>query len=88
MIKTILLTIVFLKTSLQRMQSRYYENIKKNKKIKRILFFIVFAVLAGVIAFFSSNIINILQQAHQETTFVGVILFLVLMLTIIQAVFF
>ena len=87
MIKTILLTIVFLKTSLQRMQSRYYENIKKNKKIKRILFFIVFAVLAGVIAFFSSNIINILQQAHQETTFVGVILFLVLMLTIIQAVF-
>lgn len=87
MLKTFLLTIVFLKTSLQRMQSRYYENAKKNKKLKRILYFILFAVLAAIIGFFSSNMIDILKQSHQETTFVGLVLFLVLLLTIIQSVF-
>ena len=78
MIKTILLTIVFLKTSLQRMQSRYYENAKKNKKIRRILYFILFVIIAGIIGFFSSNMIDVLEQSHQETTFVGLVLFLVL----------
>ncbi len=87
MIKTILLTIVFLKTSLQRMQSRYYENAKKNKKIRRILYFILFVIIAGIIGFFSSNMIDVLEQSHQETTFVGLVLFLVLILTIIQSVF-
>ena len=87
MLKTTLLTIVFLKTSLQRMQSKYYENEKKNKKVKRLLYFILFAVLAGVVGLFSSNIIDVLKDLNQETSFIGIILFLVLILSIIQSVF-
>lgn len=87
MLKTTLLTIVFLKSSLQRMQAKYYENEKKNKKVKRILYFILFAIMATLIGFFSSNMIDILKSSNQETSFVGIVLFLVLILSVIQSVF-
>lgn len=87
MIKTFLLTIVFLKNSLQRVQSKYYENAKKNKKTKRILYIILFVYLAAVIGVLSYNIIDLLQQSNQESIFIGIILFIVLVITIIQTIF-
>lgn len=87
MTNTILLTIVFLKSSLQRIQSKYYEDAEKNKSLRRIVYIILFAFLAGIIGFFSSNIIDALEQSNQETIFIGLILFLVLMVTVIQVIF-
>ncbi len=87
MSNTILLTIVFLKTSLQRMQSKYYENAEKKKKLRRTLYLLLFLYIAGMIGFFSSKIIDSLAEVDQETSFIGLILFLTLMVNVVQVIF-
>lgn len=83
----VLLTIVFLKSSLQRIQSKYYENAEKNKKIRKMAFIILSLILIAMIGVFSSNIIDLLMEFEQESLFPGVILILVLIMTVIQVIF-
>lgn len=87
MTKTFLLTIIFLKSSLQRIESKYYENAEKSKKRRRTLYLILFIFIAGAIGVLSNSIIQILDELNQETTFIGIIFFLVLMVTFIQTIF-
>lgn len=87
MAKTFLLTIIFLKSSLQRMESKYYENTERRKKRRRTLYLILFIFIAGAIGVLSNSIIQVLAELKQETTFIGIIFFLVLIVTFIQTIF-
>lgn len=85
--KTLLLTIVFIKSSLQRIQSKYYENSEKAKKARKISFIFLFVVLVVIVGYFSSNLIDILEATEQETLYIHIILFLTLIVAVVQGIF-
>lgn len=86
--KVIKLTKIFLKNSFSNMSSGMgISNNGKSKIASKILYAILFIYLAGIIIFFSYNIIDGLKMIQQETVFVGMILFMVLAITAIQTIF-
>ena len=77
--KVIKLTKIFFKNSFSNMNSNMGISINGKSKIaSKILYAILFIYLAGIIIFFSYNVIDGLKMIQQETVFVGIILFMVL----------
>ena len=84
---TFLLTKIFLKSSIQKMGEQYDITNKKGKGIKIFLYVILFLYILAIIGFFSYSLIDSLKSINQETTFIGLVLLLVLGVTIIQTIF-
>ncbi len=86
--KVLSLTKVFLRSSFQNIETANNQN-KQSQKSKAmiILYVFIFAYLAGIVGFFSFQIINGLLQIHQEQTFLGVILLGIGVFVLIQTIF-
>ena len=83
--KVIKLTKVFLKNSFSNMDARMGISTKSKSKI--IIYGLLFLYFAGLIIFLGYNLLNGLIVIHQETIFVGMILFMIFGLAIIQTIF-
>ena len=80
--KVIKLTKIFLKNSFSNMDARM--GISTRSKSKIIVYGLLFLYFAGLIIFLGYNL---LDAIHQETIFVGMILFMIFGLAIIQTIF-
>lgn len=88
MSKILLLTKIFLKSSIQFNYNIKDKNEKDNKKIKRTLLqAVVFIYIMSIFGFLSYNLINTLIKFQQETLFIGFYLLAVIALVIVQTVF-
>ena len=83
--KVIKLTKIFLKNSFSNMDARMGISTKSKSKI--LIYGILFLYFAGLIIFLGYNLLDGLIAIHQETIFVGMILFMIFGLAIIQTVF-
>ena len=86
--KTLLLTKIFFKSSLSNMNTKMgMPSNSKSSYLSKILYTLLFLYIAGIIILFSYGMINGLKSIHQETTFIGLILFSILGITTIQSIF-
>ena len=83
--KVIKLTKIFLKNSFSNIDSRMGISTKSKSKI--IIYGLLFLYFAGLIIFLGYNLLDGLIAIHQETIFVGMILFMIFGLTIVQTIF-
>ena len=83
--KVIKLTKIFLKNSFSNMDARMGISTKSKSKI--IVYGLLFLYFAGLIIFLGYNLLDGLIAIHQETVFVGMILFMIFGLGIIQTIF-
>ena len=83
--KVIKLTKIFLKNSFSNMDARMGISTKSKSKI--LIYGILFLYFAGLIIFLGYNLLDGLIAIHQETIFVGMILFMIFGLAIIQTIF-
>ena len=83
--KVIKLTKIFLKNSFSNMDARMGISTKSKNKI--LIYGILFLYFAGLIIFLGYNILDGLIAIHQERIFVGMILFMIFGLAIIQTIF-
>ena len=83
--KVIKLTKIFLKNSFSNMDARMGISTKSKSKI--LIYGILFLYFAGLIIFLGYNLLDGLIAIHQETIFVGMILFMIFGLGIIQTIF-
>ncbi len=83
--KVIKLTKIFLKNSFSNMDARMGISTKSKSKI--IVYGLLFLYFAGLIIFLGYNLLDGLIAIHQETIFVGMILFMIFGLGIIQTIF-
>ena len=83
--KVIKLTKIFLKNSFSNMDARMGISTKSKNKI--LIYGILFLYFAGLIIFLGYNLLDGLIAIHQETIFVGMILFMIFGLAIIQTIF-
>ena len=83
--KVIKLTKIFLKNSFSNMDARMGISTKSKSKI--LIYWILFLYFAGLITFLGYNLLDGLIAIHQETIFVGMILFMIFGLAIIQTIF-
>ena len=83
--KVIKLTKIFLKNSFSNMDARM--GISTKSKSRVLIYGLLFLYFAGLIIFLSYNLLNGLIAIHQETIFVGIILFMIFGLSIIQSIF-
>ena len=83
--KVIKLTKIFLKNSFSNMDARMGISTKSKSKI--IVYGLLFLYFAGLIIFLGYNLLDGLIAIHQETIFVGMILFMIFGLAIIQTIF-
>ena len=83
--KVIKLTKIFLKNSFSNMDARMGISTKSKNKI--LIYGILFLYFAGLIIFLGYNLLDGLIAIHQETIFVGMILFMIFGLTIVQTIF-
>ena len=83
--KVIKLTKIFLKNSFSNIDSRMGISTKSKSKI--IIYGLLFLYFAGLIIFLGYNLLDGLIAIHQETIFVGMILFMIFGLAIIQTIF-
>ena len=83
--KVIKLTKIFLKNSFSNMDARMGVSTKSKSKI--LIYGILFLYFAGLIIFLGYNLLDGLIAIHQETVFVGMILFMIFGLAIIQTIF-
>lgn len=83
--KVIKLTKIFLKNSFSNMDARM--GISTRSKSKIIVYGLLFLYFAGLIIFLGYNLLDGLIAIHQETIFVGMILFMIFGLAIIQTIF-
>ena len=83
--KVIKLTKIFLKNSFSNMDARM--GISTKSKSKMIVYGLLFLYFAGLIIFLGYNLLDGLIAIHQETIFVGMILFMIFGLAIIQTIF-
>lgn len=85
---TFLLTKIFLKSSIQKMNDKYSISDSKSKhKTKVILYGLLILYLFFVIGIFCVGLINSLKEIKQETIFIGLILLLNLGVVTVQTVF-
>ena len=85
--KVVELTKIFLKNSFADMNMKMGISSTKSKIVSNLIYAILFAYFAGIIIFLSYNLIDGLKIIHQETTFIGMILFMVLGISVIQTIF-
>ncbi len=83
--KVIKLTKIFLKNSFSNLDARMGISTKSKSKI--FIYGLLFLYFAGLIIFLGYNILDGLIAIHQETVFVGMVLFMIFGLAIIQTVF-
>ena len=83
--KVIKLTKIFLKNSFSNMDARMGISTKSKSKI--IVYGLLFLYFAGLIIFLGYNLLDGLIAIHQETIFVGMILFMIFGLATIQTIF-
>ena len=83
--KVIKLTKIFLKNSFSNMDERMGISTKSKNKI--LIYGILFLYFAGLIIFLGYNLLDGLIAIHQETVFVGMILFMIFGLAIVQTIF-
>lgn len=83
--KVIKLTKIFLKNSFSNMDARMGISTKSKSTI--IVYGLLFLYFAGLIIFLGYNLLDGLIAIHQETIFVGMILFMIFGLAIIQTIF-
>ena len=83
--KVIKLTKIFLKNSFSNMDARMGISTKSKSKI--IVYGLLFLYFAGLIIFLGYNLLDGLIAIHQETIFVGMVLFMIFGLAIIQTIF-
>ena len=83
--KVIKLTKIFFKNSFSNMDARM--GISTKSKSKFIVYGLLFLYFAGLIIFLGYNLLDGLIAIHQETIFVGMILFMIFGLGIIQTIF-
>ena len=84
---TLLLTKIFLKSSIQKMNDRYDFNSKKGSITKILLYILLFLYIIAIIGFFSYQLIGSLKSVNQETSFIGLILLMVIGVTVVQTLF-
>ena len=84
---TALLTKIFLKSSMQKMDEQFGVSGKKTSAMKVILYGLLLLYLLGFVGLFSYNIIGAFKSVNQETMFIGLILLLVLGITMVQTIF-
>ena len=85
--KVIALTKVFFKNSFQNMEAAASSKNKTNSKSMMILYAIVFLYLAGIVGFFSYNLVQGLIEIQQEEIFLGLILLAIGVFVLIQTIF-
>ena len=83
--KVIKLTKIFLKNSFSNMDARMGISTKSKSKI--IIYGLLFLYFAGLIIFLGYNLLDGLIAIHQETIFVGMILFMIFGLASVQTIF-
>ena len=83
--KVIKLTKIFLKNSFSNMNARM--GISSKSKAKFFVYALLILYFAGIIIFLGYNLLDGLIQIHQETIFVGMILFLIFGLAVVQTIF-
>src|SRR5699024_5733576 len=71
----------------QKMNEQYGVSSNKVKKLKIMLYAFLALYIIGIIYIFSYNIIDGLREINQETTFIGLILLIVLGFTAVQTIF-
>ena len=84
---TFLLTKIFVKSSIQKMNDKYDFNNKKGSITKILLYGLLFLYIIAIIGFLSYQLIGSLKSVNQETTFIGLILLMVLGVTVVQTLF-
>ena len=85
--KVIELTKIFLKSSFADMNMKMGVSSTKSKTFSNLIYAILLVYFGGIIIFLSYNLIDGLKIIHQETTFIGMILFMVLGISVIQTIF-
>lgn len=85
--KVVALTKVFLKNSFQNIETSSSKKNKANSKSILILYAIVFLYLAGIVGFFSYNLVEGLIKIQQEEVFLGLILLVIGIFVLIQTIF-
>ncbi len=83
--KVLKLTKIFLKNSFSNMNARM--GISSKSKAKFFVYALLILYFAGIIIFLGYNLLDGLIQIHQETIFVGMILFLIFGLAVVQTIF-
>ena len=83
--KVIELTKIFLKNSFSNMDARM--GISTKSKSKTLIYAILFLYFAGLIILFGYNLLDGLIAIHQETIFVGMILFMIFGFAVVQTIF-
>ncbi len=83
--KVIELTKIFLKNSFSSMELKM--GLSNKSKSRFLIYVILFLYFAGLIIFLGYNLLNGLIAIHQETVFVGMILFMILGVALIQTIF-
>ena len=83
--KVIKLTKIFLKNSFSNMDARMGISTKSKSKI--IVYGLLFLYFAGLIIFLGYNLLDGLIAIHQETIFVGMVLFMIFGLATVQTIF-
>lgn len=83
--KVIELTKIFLKNSFSSMELKM--GLSNKSKSRFLIYAILFLYFAGLIIFLGYNLLNGLIAIHQETVFVGMILFMILGVAVIQTIF-
>ena len=83
--KAIKLTKIFLKNSFSNMDARM--GISTKSKSKTLIYAILFLYFAGLIILFGYNLLDGLIAIHQETIFVGMILFMIFGFAVVQTIF-
>ena len=81
------LTKVFLKHSFQNFETAKTTNQKAQAKGMMLFYIIIFAYLAGIVGFFSYNLIDGLLEVQQEQIFLGIILLGIALFILIQTIF-
>ena len=85
--KVLALTKVFLKNSFKNIETSSSKKNKANSKSILILYAIVFLYLAGIVGFFSYNLVEGLIKIQQEEVFLGLILLVIGIFVLIQTIF-
>ena len=83
--KVIKLTKIFLKNSFSNMDAQM--GVSAKSKSKFLLYGLLFLYFAGLIIFLSYNLLDGLIQIQQEEIFIGMILFMIFGLAIVQTIF-